>query len=130
MATQFDKLAAKYAKRMEFVAKAASIQVGNEIVQGTPVDKGLAKASWQGAIGKPKGDLTPALNRSPEIEFEITLRDFGIGDVIYFTNPQPYIIPLEFGWSAQAPSGMVRKAVSRWDQIVAQKAQDSKVVFR
>ncbi len=33
------------------------------------------------------------------------------------TNAQDHAIPNEFGWSAQAPNGMVRKNVVKWASI-------------
>lgn len=128
MASQFAKFKKKAMKKALFVAKATGVEMGNQITQSTPVDSGLAKASWQGAIGSPKGDLTPDTGRNPSVEFEVTLRDLGVGDVAYFTNPQPYIIPLEYGWSAKAPNGMIRKTVALFPQIVRQKIKDAERV--
>jgi hypothetical protein len=125
MASQFDALSKKYMDRMKFVAKTSSIQLGNEIVSLTPVDSGIARASWSGAIGAPLSISSPSTSRNPSIEFEISLKQLGIGDVVYFTNPQPYIVRLEYGWSAKAPRGMVRRSVARWEQIVDQKTRDS-----
>lgn len=125
---QFSRFRQKVIRKSEFVAKATAVEMGNQVVQNTPVDKGLAKASWQGAIGAPKSDLTPPLDRNPAIEFSVTLRELGIGDVAYFTNPQPYIIPLEYGWSALAPTGMIRRTVAKFKQIAAQKVMDSENV--
>lgn len=123
--SQWSGFKSKVLKKSAFIAKATAVEMGNQVTQSTPVDKGLAKASWQGAIGAPKGDLNPPLDRNPAIEFSVTLRDFGIGDVAYFTNPQPYIIPLEFGWSVQSPNGMVRKTVAKFKSIAAQKTKDA-----
>lgn len=111
-----------------FVAKATGVEMGNQVVQNTAVLSGLARASWQGAIGEPVSDLTPDKTRNPSIEFSVTLRDLGVGDVAYFTNPQPYIIPLEYGWSAKSPNGMVRKAVALFPQIARQKVKDAERV--
>lgn len=128
MASQFARFKKKAMKKALFVAKATGVEMGNQITQSTPVDSGLARASWQGAIGSPKGDLTPDTGRNPSVEFEVTLRDLGVGDVAYFTNPQSYIIPLEYGWSAKSPNGMVRKTVALFPQIVRQKIKDAERV--
>jgi len=39
------------------------------------------------------------------------------GGVTYLSNNVPYIMPLEYGHSTQAPAGMARVAVDRWNKI-------------
>ena len=86
-------------------------QAFNEVVQGTPVDKGIARASWlmgntnSGAIGSKILNVSPL--EVPEIGGSVTL----------FSN-LPYIERLEDGYSLQAPTGMVKIAVARWPNIV------------
>lgn len=43
------------------------------------------------------------------------------GPPIYITNNLPYAVRLEYGWSKQAPGGMVRIAVAEFAQIVAEQ---------
>ncbi len=40
------------------------------------------------------------------------------GDVIYLANSLPYIRRLEYGWSKQAPAGMVRGTVGEFQQAI------------
>ena len=42
------------------------------------------------------------------------------GDVIYLTNNLPYAVPLEEGYSKQAPAGMVALTVQDFQSVVAQ----------
>lgn len=37
---------------------------------------------------------------------------------IYITNSLPYAIPVEYGWSTQAPTGMVRVTVTEFQTLV------------
>jgi hypothetical protein len=48
------------------------------------------------------------------------------GDVIYLQNNVPYAIALEYGWSKQAPGGMVRITITRFQQLVDQAAREAK----
>lgn len=46
------------------------------------------------------------------------------GDTIWITNSLPYAQRLEYGWSKQAPGGMVRLAVQDVQQAVARAAKE------
>ncbi len=43
---------------------------------------------------------------------------FSSGRVTYFQNPTPYARRIEYGWSSQAPQGMVRLSVRNFRTIV------------
>lgn len=45
------------------------------------------------------------------------------GNVFNFVNPAPYARRIEFGWSSQAPAGMVRLTTIRFQQIVSSAAR-------
>lgn len=53
--------------------------------------------------------------------------DFNAGQTAYLINNLPYAIPLEFGHSTQAPSGMVRITVARFQQIVQEAIRNNQV---
>lgn len=55
------------------------------------------------------------------------MSDFTPGQVAYIINNLPYAIPLEFGHSTQAPGGMVRVTVARFQQIVEEAIRSNKV---
>jgi hypothetical protein len=86
------------------------------IVLKTPVDTGRARANWQVNIGsitsdeveqynKSDGDADRTIERGAQkIE---SLREQGVGQIIYIYNNVHYIVDLENGTSSQAPSGMV-----------------------
>lgn len=40
------------------------------------------------------------------------------GKIAYFVNPAPYARRIEFGWSTQAPEGMVRRTAAEYQKIV------------
>ena len=82
-----------------------ALTLDRKIVERTPVDTGRARANWFVAEGAPRIETTTAT--TPVARPPLT------GDsVIYITNSLPYIVPLEYGHSGQAPNGMVRIALA------------------
>jgi hypothetical protein len=73
----------------------------------TPVDTGRARANWFLAEGAPRIETTESM--TPENHGAVSLTG---RSVIFITNSLPYIVPLEYGHSAQAPSGMLRIAIA------------------
>lgn len=55
------------------------------------------------------------------------MSDFTAGQMAYIINNLPYAIPLEFGHSTQAPGGMVRVTVARFQQIVLEAIRNNQV---
>lgn len=55
------------------------------------------------------------------------MSDFTAGQMAYIINNLPYAIPLEFGHSTQAPGGMVRVTVARFQQIVVEAIRNNQV---
>lgn len=105
-AGQLTNLTREYQQRISRVDRASKLEISNRIQNGTPVDEGTARRSWQS---------TP-LDSNP----------------YYFTNSLPYVRMLEYGgytdkpetektiggFSKQAPQGMVRINAANWREIV------------
>ncbi len=92
---------------------------GKRIVNRTPVDSGKAKASWEignGANGfdnettDPGGSVTTTRLKRESIEFTM-------GKSVNIASGVHYMNKLEFGWSRQAPSGMLRLTASEGQAI-------------
>jgi len=98
------------------VTQKITIDIHADIVRGTPVDTGHARANWQIGIGSwPTTTLAAKdkqpLGSDPAIKPDVATID---GEkVIYVTNALPYIGVLEDGSSKQAPVGFVGLAVAR-----------------
>lgn len=92
-----DKWIAKTEKNADKVFKEATSTLYKRIVEMTPVDSGRAKNGWS-------------------LEFK--------WDTATIINQVPYIIYLEYGHSKQAPHGMVRLNVQKWNKIIEQSARD------
>ena len=84
-----------------------------------PVDTGRSRAAWslffdehpEYSEPRPKKDVDPAEEYEGTLlgEYSEDLR--GRDMYIEITNGVPYIVPLEYGHSKQAPAGMVRVAM-------------------
>lgn len=93
---------------VESVREAAvtlALTLDKKIVEKTPVDTGRARANWFVAEGAPR--LTTTESTAPSSRPALTGRS-----VIFITNSLPYIVPLEYGHSGQAPNGMVRISIA------------------
>lgn len=103
-------------QQMSAIHRKVCLDLTTDIVKGTPVDTGRARANWQGGVNAiPQSTL----NGSDKIgDGTIAKASAKIaqsyGKVYYLANNLPYIYRLEFvGWSKQAPTGWVRAAVDR-----------------
>ncbi len=76
--------------------------------------------SWHSSIGQ----VGSVSMRSPNTSGAASLANlaavaqFASGNLFTFVNPAPYARRIEFGWSTQAPAGMVRLTTARFQQIV------------
>lgn len=99
------------------VVKASLFALGASIEYKSPVDKGRFKGNWLTAFGSADTSVSESAEDSLG-QMSTKLGSFKMGEVVYFTNSLPYAMPLEYGSSEQAPSGMVRLSVRNWQSIV------------
>ena len=125
------KFKEKVTKRQEAVRRRAAVLVSTAIVNGSPVKTGNFKANWQWGWGVPPGGTTDAVDPSGSatigaIEAAIAFGPRRSGVVGYLVNNLPQAMRMEYGWSMQAPAGMVRINVARWQAFVSQAAAEAK----
>lgn len=118
-------------KRIDYVHRNLSIMLFTGILYGTPVDTGHARGGWRTGVGFPEmggsGRLDPSGQTvSREIQ-EVCMRAT-VRDVLFFVNTVEYIEALEYGWSGQAPEGMVRINVARVRSMVKRVIESAKEV--
>tara|TARA_R110002020_G_scaffold62613_3_gene167358 strand:+ start:2483 stop:2878 length:396 start_codon:yes stop_codon:yes gene_type:complete len=110
--------------KLDKVVRFICLNLLRDVVMGTPVDTGRARANWQATIHQPaKGTVVvgdkaggPTVSKGGRSIKNAT------GNVWWLSNNLPYIIRLEYeGHSPQAPSGWVRASVER-AKIVARRA--------
>lgn len=96
--------------QMEAHARAVIIDLFTRVIMRSPVDKGRFRANWNttlNGVDRSVSDdlfsLTVALDK-----VDSAVSGLELGDDAVLANNLPYAIPLENGWSAQAPGGMIR----------------------
>ncbi len=121
---EMDREFRKVVTQAQRIVRKAAFDGHKNIVKGTPMDTGRAKAAWQidlnstseieeslhiAAMSKSTAELVAGQQRSK-------LGAFKLGDVIHIYNNVEYILPLEYdGVSDQAPSGWVRSEKIRME---------------
>lgn len=88
----------------------------SRIIKESPVDTGRFRANWQASINTPLKNQKQA--KDPSGAGAIgnagsVLQSLNIGETFYLTNNVPYAQRLEYGYSKQAPAGMLRINVER-----------------
>lgn len=129
MSTDFERSIQNFIKKAkknpELVVRQVTIKLYSQIIMASPVDTGRFRMNWQVSNEKPvtgiliaedpsgaraTGRMTAYVTTSPEWEN------------FCFTNNLPYAERLEYGYSQQAPAGMVRVTVSRFQRLLNEAA--------
>lgn len=127
---QFDADLKRFAKQINVdvgtVVKRVVLELHNKIVLRTPVDTGRARASWGISVGEVGGYVAPPRGKKVKgskaaatmeaqnkaAPMKAIPPEAAVGKKFYIFNNLPYIKPLEYGHSKQAPAGMVRVAMA------------------
>jgi len=123
------KRGVKYAKPLTKTERDQNFNV-NGLVAGKDYVGGRFRANWHLSIGVVENvtfdDVDPS-GAETIAALVAAISDFTAGQMVYLINNLPYAIPLEFGHSTQAPSGMVRVTVARFQQIVQEAIRNNHV---
>ena len=108
---------------IDYLRKAVSLKLFSAIIMDTPVDTGRARANWRTSIGLPDEHADESTDFNQALaDVETTVGISRLPDALWLTNSLPYISRLEYdGWSRQAPQGMVRINVMRFQRLVDQQ---------
>ena len=118
------KFAEKTGATVDETLRAVTFELFASVITDTPVDTGRARGNWQCRIDqRPTGTTERTGADAATAEVRAELDAFGVGHAAWLVNNLPYIERLEYGYSQQAPAGMVRKNVARIRQIVEQEAR-------
>lgn len=128
-ALDVSKFVEKAKKNPEKVMRQVSIKLFSAIIKASPVDTGRFRMNWMASGGTPAVGTTDATDKSGNTatgnatSFVLKAADW---KEFTLTNNLPYAQPLEYGWSQQAPQGMVRTNVSRFQQLINEEANKVK----
>lgn len=120
--SDWKKIEQKIDRTLNQGIRATLFEVSTAIIKDTPADTGRARGNWQASVGRgATGDVSVGNARSGEAkaiaDVDQTVR-VAVGDLYYLTNNLPYIERLEYGWSKQAPGGMVRKNLQNFNRLL------------
>lgn len=131
-ADQIKRWGEKAEQRIDATFRGAALEALTRIVMATPVDKGVARGSWQVSFDAPAAGHADREDQSGNL----TIADgasiigrVGSGETIYISSALSYIKPLETGHSKQG-SHMVARVVSDWDGIVRKAAKNAERAYR
>ncbi len=117
-----------------FTAVIMDTPVGNPDLWQSPAPEGYVggrlRGNWQTSTAAPATgtsedpDPSGAETMAAVQAFISALQG---GQVTFLTNNLPYAVPVEYGHSTQAPSGMVRKNVARFHRLINAEARKHQV---
>lgn len=128
-ALDVSKFVEKAKKNPEKVMRQVAIKLFSAIIKASPVDTGRFRMNWMASGGTPAFGVTDATDKSGNIaignatSFVLKATDWR---EFTLTNNLPYAQRLEYGWSQQAPQGMVRTNISRFQQLINDEANKVK----
>jgi len=119
------------------VIKGTLFSITGNIIKRTPVGNsslwkgkapagyvgGTLRGAWAASIGAPV--LKSAISVKPDKNgvatqkaVKVIIDSLELGEIFYMTNNMAYAHRVEFGWSTQAPAGMLRVSVSEANQAI------------
>lgn len=124
-----------FAAENDEIMRDATTRVSNSLVRLSPVDEGEFVADWDVKIGGWPADSDQAPDpkkRTTRARLSEIIKQVKYGLSVFFENDDPVATRLEFGYSKQAPQGVVRLTTRRWRGFVrgAGKAAQNRVKKR
>lgn len=126
MALAFDKQIEAFAKKtnmsVDRAIRGTSIKLFSAVILASPVDTGRFRANWQASNERPaSGEVNDFADPVNKVATYINGAPFA--NEFTLANNLPYAYKLEFGYSDQAPQGMVRINVARFQSILDEQAR-------
>jgi hypothetical protein len=103
----------------EKVVRGTLLGLTNRIVKRSPVDTGRFRNNWQASTGTPATGRVQGTDKTGNKAVDAArtqVNKLEMGQDFYLSNNLPYAHRLEFGWSKQAPSGMLRLSIAELQQ--------------
>lgn len=119
--TQLEGLLNRTRQRMESAVKEIASELGETVVNRTPVDTGFLKGSWFASLNNPNVTFSGVEDKSGTgsiSRIDGTIQAYELGDIIYIVNSTSYGKFVEYGTSKMAPRSFVRSTVADAPQVV------------
>lgn len=112
----------RYAKKTGLSIEHSIISICTEasvsIIERTPVDSGTARGNWYATINAESSDTDDNRREKSALSDARNKAQKAAGNIFILTNNLPYIRRLEYGWSTQAPQGMVRITAAKVNEAL------------
>lgn len=126
MANQWRKTERRINERIRLIVQEGYTETASKVITRSPVDKSVFRNQWYASLNQPSTKLTTIASTKDFgekggirfTEFLALSTEFDIGDKLFLTNNSPQSRRLEFGWSKQAPAGMVRISAAEWPLLI------------
>ena len=135
-ALDVSRMVANVTEETERVVRGTLYGVASRVIRGTPVAApeewlkpdptyigGTLRGGWNASIGSP--DLAKKATKdqsgdSTVLAMSVVVNSLELGQTFYLTNPYPYAMAIEYGWSKQArnPNGMLRIAIADTQAVI------------
>lgn len=115
----------KAKKNPETVVRQVSFKLFSAIIKASPVDTGRFRMNWQAAGASTPNGLVAGFDKSGSsavsraASYVLKASEWR---ELTMTNNLPYAERLEYGWSNQAPQGVVRVNVARFNTLLEEEA--------
>ena len=119
-ALQLSNFTNEAAEELTRTQRAIIFELAKSIVMDSPVDRGTFRGNWRFSFSPAQQqlDIQDKGGGATLAELQNFIDGFN-GGTMWLLNGMPYGGPLEYGYSAKAPQGMVRRNVARINAIVA-----------
>lgn len=115
----FSALLEKTKVKAETAVRKCALDLGASMVRMSPVDTGRFRGAWMyGNAAMPTDQPNTPTPEASMGRINVGLGDWRSGQTIYMVNNLPYARRLEYGWSKQAPAGMVRLTVQNYTRYL------------
>lgn len=122
----FAALLKRVGDKADLVVRKVAIELQTSMIEKSPVDTGRFRSNWACGIGAVNTSIANQAGADAKGQTATALQGWKPGQTIYLSNSLPYARRLEFGWSQQAPSGMVRLSVQEYGQYLKKVVSELK----
>lgn len=124
-----EKWQAKVGEQLGALARVATQDLCERVIDDTPIDTGFLVGNWQPSLNTPNAEVTgePTGNVYATSQIVATIPNLKAGDIFYYLNATAYARRIEFGFVGEDSLGrkynqagryMVTKAIAAWEAIV------------
>lgn len=115
------KFVEKAKGRVDLVVQKVTLDVFSDVIMMSPVDTGRFRGNWIADIGGYQTNVVNIFDKSGNESISKVNAIVGkakSGGVVYLVNNLPYAQRLEYGYSKQAPAGMVRTSIANYQNYI------------